>query len=133
MNRSSIHGTRVVIDLEPPIDSEVLSTLSPFDLSPAKYVLIALQRKIIELYPGDENVRERFVAEGCLAMNRNSQGDGEVLVAFDKHAKAGAMAIDEAVISVLHEVEHIRGVRSEKAAEKNAREAFAKVYGDAGP
>ena len=111
---------------QPIVHSTVASVakkLKKFDLYPAYEVYVMPARKLIKTFASDEEVEYDFTEEGYIAKTRDRDEEfPQILIASDKHDGN----VDEMVISVLHELEHVRGERSEAKAEDKAQERFYK-------
>lgn len=98
--------------------------LKKFDLYPAAEIYVMPVKQLVRTFINDEEVEYDFLEEDYIAKTRDRDEEfPQILIASDLHEGDE----DEMVISVLHELEHIRGELNEKKAEANARKMFRKV------
>lgn len=110
------------------IDCEMIKKwLTDFTITNAKYIFVEDSDKLITRFNGDEEVEYDFREAGYLAKTRERDSDyPQILVAPDLiWNKSSEVSIeDQIIISVLHEENHLCGIKSERKAEMLAYQRY---------
>lgn len=91
---------------------------------------------ILEFYSGDEQVEERLVNEGNIAMNKGLSGFPDeprtslIIIdhpSYEKYGLTKKDIINEIIVTIFHEDCHLSGIPDEDICENHARKRFEKI------
>jgi len=115
---------------------KVLSDLKRVNLSSVDAIYLLGMRETLKRFANDENVETRLVDEGNIAMNRGlldyPDSLREVIAPIDHPAYVSFSkeeAYNEVLLSVLHEVAHLKGIEGEREAELFGLRTLEVIHG----